>query len=93
LVGHGIGRSMHEDPQVPNFGRPGRGPRLEEGMTLAIEPMLNAGGYQIESLEDQWTIVTKDRSLSAHFEHTVAITAKGPDILTLREGEEIPQIK
>ncbi|MCL6518640.1 MAG: type I methionyl aminopeptidase [Armatimonadetes bacterium] len=93
LVGHGIGRSMHEDPQVPNFGRPGRGPRLEEGMTLAIEPMLNAGGYQVESLQDQWTIVTKDRSLSAHFEHTVAVTSKGPDILTLREGEEIPALK
>jgi methionyl aminopeptidase len=87
LVGHGIGRDMHEDPQVPNFGRPDRGPRLREGMTLAIEPMLNAGDYQIESLPDGWTIVTKDRSLSAHFEHTVAITRNGPDILTLRPGE------
>ncbi len=87
LVGHGIGRSMHEDPQVPNFGRPGRGPRLEVGVTLAIEPMLNAGGHQVESLPDRWTIVTRDRSLSAHFEHTVAVTESGPDILTLGEGE------
>lgn len=90
LVGHGIGRDMHEEPQVPNFGRPGRGPRLEEGMTLAIEPMLNAGSHQVETLPDRWTIVTKDKSLSAHFEHTVAITANGPEILTLREGEVIP---
>ncbi len=87
LVGHGIGREMHEDPQVPNFGRPGRGPRLEAGMTLAIEPMVNIGTHQVESLPDRWTIVTRDRSLSAHFEHTVAITKSGPDILTLREGE------
>ena len=87
LVGHGIGRDMHEDPQVPNFGKPARGPRLEVGVTLAIEPMLNAGGHQIESLPDRWTIVTRDGSLSAHFEHTVAVTETGPDILTLREGE------
>jgi methionyl aminopeptidase len=91
LVGHGIGRSMHEDPQVPNFGKPGRGPILEAGMTLAIEPMLNAGGYQVESLSDGWTMVTRDRSLSAHFEHTVAITEDGPDILTLRLGERISE--
>lgn len=87
LVGHGIGRDMHEEPQVPNFGRPGRGPRLEEGMTLAIEPMVNIGGHQVESLPDRWTIVTRDRSLSAHFEHTVAVRKAGPDILTLRKGE------
>lgn len=87
LVGHGIGRNMHEDPQVPNFGKAGRGPVLEDGMTLAIEPMLNAGRYQIETLFDGWTMVSKDRSLSAHFEHTVAITGEGPDILTLRPGE------
>lgn len=87
LVGHGIGRDMHEDPQVPNFGRPGRGPRLEAGMTLAIEPMVNIGGHQVEGLPDRWTIVTRDRSLSAHWEHTVAVTKSGPDILTLREGE------
>jgi methionyl aminopeptidase len=90
LVGHGIGRSMHEDPQVPNYGKAGKGPKLEEGMVLAIEPMLNAGGHQIEVLADHWTIVTKDRSLSAHFEHTVAISKSGPDILTLRTGETWP---
>jgi methionyl aminopeptidase len=90
LVGHGIGREMHEDPQVPNFGKPGRGPRLEEGMTLAIEPMVNIGSYEVEVLDDLWTTVTRDRSLSAHFEHTVAITTYGPDILTLRAGETIP---
>ena len=89
LVGHGIGRSMHEEPQVPNFGPPGRGPILEEGMTLAIEPMVNAGGYHVETLSDGWTMVTKDRSLSAHFEHTVAVTRDGADVLTLRPGEEI----
>ena len=90
LVGHGIGREMHEEPQVPNFGKAGRGPELEEGMTLAIEPMLNAGRPQIETLADRWTIVTKDRGLSAHFEHTVAIRRSGPDILTLRRGETMP---
>lgn len=83
LVGHGIGRSMHEDPHVPNYGKPRKGFRLEEGMTLAIEPMVNAGGYEVETLADSWTVVTKDRSLSVHFEHTVAITKNGPDILTL----------
>ena len=90
LVGHGIGCEMHEEPQVPNFGKAGRGPDLEEGMTLAIEPMLNAGRPQIETLADGWTIVTKDRRLSAHFEHTVAIRKEGPDILTLRPGETMP---
>lgn len=82
LVGHGIGRAMHEAPQVPNFGPPGRGPRLKAGMTLAIEPMINAGGYEVEILEDQWTVVTADGSDSVHFEHTVAITPDGPWILT-----------
>ncbi|RNC63025.1 MAG: Methionine aminopeptidase 1 [Candidatus Dichloromethanomonas elyunquensis] len=81
-VGHGIGRKMHEDPQIPNFGKPGRGPRLEVGMALAIEPMVNLGGYQVETLEDKWTVVTKDRRASAHFEHTVAIMENGPVILT-----------
>lgn len=90
LVGHGIGRNMHEDPQIPNYGKAGKGPILEEGMALAIEPMLNAGGYQIVVRPDNWTIVTKDGSNSAHFEHTVAITKHGPDILTLRAGETIP---
>jgi methionyl aminopeptidase len=82
-VGHGIGRSMHEDPQVPNFGRPGSGPRLQAGMVLAIEPMINAGTAAVELLEDGWTVVTADRRLSAHFEHTVAIREEGPDVLTL----------
>ncbi|MGI5901652.1 MAG: type I methionyl aminopeptidase [Desulfitobacteriia bacterium] len=81
-VGHGIGTKMHEEPQIPNFGKPGRGPRLEIGMALAIEPMVNLGGYEVEVLEDNWTVVTKDRKASAHFEHTVAITENGPEILT-----------
>jgi len=81
-VGHGIGRDMHEDPQIPNFGPAGKGPKLKEGMTLAIEPMVNIGGYEVETLEDNWTVVTKDRSLSAHFEHTIAITKDGVEILS-----------
>lgn len=81
-VGHGIGRDMHEDPQIPNFGPPGRGPILKTGMTLAIEPMVNIGGYEVETLDDGWTVVTKDKSFSAHFEHTIAITADGPEILS-----------
>ena len=82
LVGHGIGRELHEEPQVPNFGRPGQGPELREGMTLAIEPMVNAGGWEVVILDDGWTTVTKDRSLSAHFEHTIAVTKNGSIILT-----------
>jgi len=85
LTGHGIGRQMHEDPPVPNFGSPGTGLLLKEGMILAIEPMVNAGGYEIKTLEDNWTVVTLDGSLSAHFEHTVAITQNGAEILTLPE--------
>lgn len=81
-VGHGIGTNMHEEPQIPNFGRPGRGPRLKKGMTLAIEPMVNEGTYEVQSLEDNWTVITIDHRLSAHFEHTVAITDEGPEILT-----------
>ncbi len=81
-VGHGIGRSMHEDPQVPNFGIPSRGPQLKPGMTLAIEPMVNIGTYEVETLADGWTVVTRDRKRSAHFEHTIAITPQGPEILT-----------
>ncbi|NLT34888.1 MAG: type I methionyl aminopeptidase [Gaiellales bacterium] len=83
LVGHGVGREMHEDPQVPNFGRPGQGPRLLEGIVLAIEPMVNAGGPDVEVGEDRWAVYTADGSLSAHFEHTVAVTADGPRILTV----------
>lgn len=81
-VGHGIGRSMHEEPQVPNFGMPGRGPRLKAGMALAIEPMVNMGTYEVKTLRDNWTVVTKDMKPSAHFEHTIAITEKGPWLLT-----------
>ena len=83
FVGHGIGRSMHEEPQVPNFGKPGTGPKLLPGMVLAIEPMVNAGGYAVEVLPDGWTVVTRDRSRSAHFEHTVAVTEEGNRILSL----------
>jgi methionyl aminopeptidase len=85
FVGHGIGQRMHEEPQVPNYGEPGRGPRLAEGMVLAIEPMVNAGKAAVKVLADGWTAVTKDGSLSAHFEHTVAVTADGPWILTARD--------
>ena len=85
FVGHGIGQRMHEEPQVPNYGEPGRGPRLAEGMVLAIEPMVNAGKPAVKVLADGWTAVTRDGSLSAHFEHTVAVTADGPWILTARE--------
>jgi methionyl aminopeptidase len=86
LVGHGVGRYYHEDPHIPNFGEPGRGPRLSDGMTIAIEPMITAGGSDVHVMEDGWTIRTADSSLSAHFEHTVAITAEGPRILTPRVG-------
>ncbi len=82
FVGHGIGRQLHEPPQIPNFGSPGQGPRLKIGMTLAIEPMINAGGFQVKILADGWTAVTIDGKPSAHFEHTVAITDQGPEILT-----------
>ncbi|WP_031517177.1 type I methionyl aminopeptidase [Desulfofalx alkaliphila] len=81
-VGHGIGSKLHEEPQVPNYGRPGRGPRLKEGMTLAIEPMVNVGTFEVQTLPNNWTVVTKDNKLSAHFEHTIAITDDVPEILT-----------
>ena len=84
FVGHGIGRELHEDPQVPNFGPPGEGPVLEPGMVLAIEPMVNVGGWKTKTLADGWTVVTLDGSLSAHFEHTVAVTENGPEVLTAR---------
>jgi len=86
LVGHGIGRQMHEDPQVPNFGRPDEGPELKTGMTLAIEPMINAGVHGVNTKKDGWTVVTQDGLPSAHFEHTVAVTKDGVDILTLAPG-------
>ena len=82
FVGHGIGGKLHEDPQIPNFGKPGMGIRLKSGMTLAIEPMVNEKGHDVEVLEDGWTAVTKDGCLSAHFEHTIAITDEGPVILS-----------
>lgn len=82
LVGHGVGKEVHEEPRIPNFGEPHTGPKLEVGMTLAIEPMVNIGGHAVKTLDDGWTIETIDKSLSAHFEHTVAVTKKGCEILT-----------
>jgi len=82
-VGHGIGRSMHEDPQVPNYGKTGTGPTLRTGMVLAIEPMINAGAADVRSLDDGWTVITVDGAMSAHFEHTVAVTENGPLVLTV----------
>ena len=90
LVGHGVGRSYHEEPQIPNFGRPGRGPTLSEGMTLAIEPMITAGGPDVYVHDDGWSISTVDGSLAAHFEHTVALTPSGPRILT---GSAVPLLR
>jgi methionyl aminopeptidase len=86
FVGHGIGRALHEDPQVPNFGDPGRGPLLRPGMVLAIEPMVTMGSAEVRMLEDGWTAVTRDGSLAAHFEHTIAITDAGSEVLTSRTG-------
>ncbi len=83
FVGHGIGRKLHEDPPIPNYGTPGRGPHLQEGMTLAIEPMVNCGLPEVEVLEDGWTAVTVDHQWSAHFEHTIVITENGPEVLTI----------
>jgi methionyl aminopeptidase len=91
LVGHGVGRSYHEDPHIPNFGQPGRGPLLSEGMTLAIEPMITAGRADVYVHDDEWSISTEDGSLAAHFEHTVAITAAGPRVLTL-SGDREPSL-
>lgn len=82
-VGHGIGRQIHEEPQIPNYGRPGKGPRLMPGMALAIEPMVNLGKYGVKTLDDEWTVVTSDGSLSSHYENTILITAERPEILTL----------
>jgi methionyl aminopeptidase len=83
-VGHGIGRAMHEDPAIPNHGSPGRGPQIRPGLVVAIEPMVNVGGWRTRVLGDQWTVVTADGSLSAHFEHTIAVTDDGPEVLTAR---------
>ena len=89
FVGHGIGRELHEDPQIPNFGEAGRGPVLKPGMVLAIEPMVTMGGWEVRVLPDRWTAVTEDGSLAAHFEHTVAITENGPDVLTRLPPSEL----
>ena len=85
FVGHGVGANLHEEPSVPNFGTPGRGPRLIPGMTIAIEPMVNMGDYNVKVLKDDWTTVTVDGKLSAHFEHTIAITPDGPQIMTVSD--------
>lgn len=87
-VGHGIGRNMHEDPQIPNFGHPGHGPLLKPGMVLAIEPMVNVGTYKVRTLKDGWTVLTADGKRSAHFEHTIAITPDGPKLLTALDSED-----
>ena len=89
FVGHGIGRALHEDPQVPNFGDPGRGPQLRPGMVLAIEPMVTMGSWEVKVLDDGWTAVTRDGSLAAHFEHTIAVTEVGPEVLTSRTGASV----
>ena len=89
FVGHGIGRALHEDPQVPNFGDPGRGPQLRPGMVLAIEPMVTMGSWEVKVLEDGWTAVTRDGSLAAHFEHTIAVTDAEPEVLTSRTGRSV----
>jgi methionyl aminopeptidase len=93
FVGHGIGMSLHEEPQIPNFGPPGRGPKIKKGMVLAIEPMIAAGDWNIVIKDDNWTAITKDRSLSAHYEHTVALTQAGTEILSMREEENVPYAK
>jgi methionyl aminopeptidase len=85
FVGHGIGRNLHEDPQIPNYGEPGEGPKIKEGMVLAIEPMVNLGKPAVRVLDDGWTVITQDRKLSAHFEHSIAVTKDGPLILTDRQ--------
>jgi methionyl aminopeptidase len=90
FVGHGIGVALHEEPQIANYGPAGRGPRLSEGMVFAIEPMVNLGGAGVKVLADHWTAVTVDGSLSAHFEHTVAVTGDGCEILTLLDTDEVP---
>jgi methionyl aminopeptidase len=93
FVGHGIGISLHEEPQIPNFGPPGRGPKMKKGLVLAIEPMIAAGDWNVEIKDDNWTAITKDRSLSAHYEHTVALTREGPEILSVMGEENFPYAK
>jgi methionyl aminopeptidase len=93
FVGHGIGMSLHEEPQIPNFGPPGRGPKIKRGMVLAIEPMIAAGDWNVEIKDDNWTAITKDKSLSAHYEHTVALTQEGAEILSIKKEENLPYAK
>jgi methionyl aminopeptidase len=93
FVGHGIGISLHEEPQIPNFGVPGRGPKMQRGLVLAIEPMIAAGDWKVEIKEDNWTAITQDGSLSAHYEHTVALTQQGAEILSQAEEEKLPYAK
>jgi methionyl aminopeptidase len=87
-VGHGVGRALHEDPQIPNYGDPGRGPLIRPGLVVAVEPMVNVGDWPTNVLPDQWTVVTADGSLSAHFEHTIAVTDSGPEVLTARSFDQ-----
>ncbi|MBD3265045.1 type I methionyl aminopeptidase [bacterium] len=91
FVGHGVGKELHEDPQIPNYGSPGRGPRIQNGMVLAIEPMFNLGTHEVEVLDDRWTVVTKDRKLSAHVENMVAVLPDGPRVLTKARGVLLPE--
>ena len=92
FVGHGVGKSLHEEPQIPNFGRPGDGPKLREGVVLCIEPMVNMGRHAVKMLDDGWTALTADGSVSAHFEHTIIVTGEGPEILSVPFGKEVPEL-
>jgi len=92
FVGHGVGKSLHEEPQIPNFGRPGNGPKLREGMVLCIEPMVNMGRRAVKMSDDGWTALSADGSVSAHFEHTIIVTSEGPEILSVPSGKEVPEL-
>lgn len=92
FVGHGVGKSLHEEPQIPNFGRPGNGPKLREGVVLCIEPMVNMGRRAVKMLDDGWTALSVDGSVSAHFEHTIIVTGEGPEILSVPFGKEVPEL-
>ena len=92
FVGHGVGKSLHEEPQIPNFGRPGNGPKLREGVVLCIEPMVNMGRRAVKMSDDGWTALSADGSVSAHFEHTIIVTGEGPEILSVPSGKEVPEL-
>ena len=92
FVGHGVGKSLHEEPQIPNFGRPGNGPKLREGVVLCIEPMVNMGRRAVKMSDDGWTALSRDGSVSAHFEHTIIVTGEGPEILSVPSGKEVPEL-